>query len=87
MITQNQIHLYKKNHGDVDFFARSASAKEKAIISDNQWSEIDQLLQDLLIASRGLASDDFKRTLQRRLDLLCDSPETVEILKAMSKAP
>lgn len=86
MITQEAIHLYTKYRGDVDFFARTASAKEKVIITEIQWAEIDRMLQDLLIVSRGFASDGFNRTLQQRLDLLCDSPETAEILKAMTKA-
>lgn len=84
MITLKNLHLYKKYVGDADVFARSASAREKAVSTGRKWSGIDQLLQDLVIVRRDLASDGFVCALKQRINLLCDSRETIEELEMIS---
>lgn len=80
MITLRHIKIYELYKGDGDGFVRCATPEEKAIMGYKHWTLINNLIQDINIVKRGLASDSFTRTLNERLKEECDSEETVEAL-------
>jgi hypothetical protein len=84
MITKDKVKVYNSFHGDIDGWARMGSKKEKVIMSDNDWSLIDNLLQDIRLVAKGLTSKEFSDTLQRKLIENCDNPETISQLKKMA---
>lgn len=84
MITQEKIKIYNSFQGDVDGWARMGSKKEKAIMSDGDWSLIDGLVQDIQLVEKGLASKEFSNTLHRRLVENCDNPETINQLRKVA---
>jgi len=68
MITQGKIKIYKKYSGNIDSWARSGSKKEKLIMTDNDWYIIDELIQDMSLAKKELASPTFTNDLNNRLN-------------------
>jgi len=52
-------------------------------MSNEDWSSIDHLLNDLHIVHQGLASSSFVGQIEKRLSEECDSIETIMALKAM----
>lgn len=81
MINAAKIEVFKKYSGDSDGWARMASAGEKAIISGNEWYEINALIQDYALVKKGLASQRFSDKLDIRINEMVDSPEDFAILK------
>lgn len=84
MITQEKIKIYSSFQGDVDGWARMGSKKEKVIMSDEDWSLINGLVQDIQLVKKGVTSKEFSDTLQRRLVENCDNPETINQLRKVA---
>lgn len=80
MITKEKIMIFRKYSGDTDAFARSGSNYEKKIVSDSDWSVMDNLFQDIEIIHNGVASERFKNNTYCRLVELCDSQDLVDAL-------
>lgn len=77
MITGYKIRIFNRYDGDIDSWARSGSKKEKLFMNDDDWYMIDTLIQDLSIVRKGLASEEFKNTLNSKLKESCDNEETI----------
>ena len=73
MITKAKIEIYKKYKGDGDMFVRCMTKGERDIISNGDFGLIDDLLQNMEIVDKGLASQSFKDKLTN------DLRETVDI--------
>lgn len=84
MITSNMIHIYKTFGGDIDSWVRNGSKKQLAVMDDNDWFLIENLLQDISLLKKGLASESFANDLSRRLEENCDNEETIEQMKKYS---
>ena len=84
MISKQKLNIYNKYKGDIDAWSRSGSKKEKEVISDDEWFLIDELLQDLQLVEKGLASESFIKDFNSRLNSNCDY-ETISKLKLMVK--
>lgn len=84
MITEIQIKLFNK-YGDIDCWARNSSTKEKLIMTDNDWYQIDSFLQDLILVEKGLTSIEFNNSLNNKLRENCDSDFTIDKLKEIVK--
>ena len=54
MITKKILKIYKKYNGDIDSWARFGSLEEKEIMSDDNWYQIDSLIQEVVIAHSNL---------------------------------
>lgn len=80
MITGRQIEIYKKYNGDIDSFARIASAREKLDMNDEQWLLIERLIEDSTIVQNGKASEEFKLAFESRMNRL-DEMTQIEINK------
>lgn len=66
MLTVEKLAVYDKFGGDIDGWARAASAEDRAALSDADWQLIDELLLGLAVAADGLASAAFSREIERR---------------------
>jgi len=84
MITQDKIKVYKRFDGDIDSWARSGSKNEKLVMNDGDWYMIEELIQDLSLVEKGLASVTFNNDLSNRLTENCDSEKTIQALKAIT---
>ena len=54
MITKKILNIYKKYNGDIDSWVRFGSLEEKEIMSDDNWYQIDSLIQEVVIAHSNL---------------------------------
>ncbi|WP_256005066.1 hypothetical protein [Pedobacter deserti] len=84
MITLKHLKIYKSYDGDVDSFARCATKKELSIINDSEWFFIDNLIQDLVLAEKGLVSEAYRDLVAYRVEQGCDNEQTVLELKKLA---
>jgi hypothetical protein len=84
MINIEKIKIYKKYNGDIDSWVRFGSKKEKLHIDDNDWYLIEQLVQDIFLVNRNLASLKYKNELNTKLTEICVDMESIELLKNIS---
>ena len=82
-ISKDAIAVYKKFDGDMDGWARMATAKDKQVISDGLWWAITGLIQDLKLVKNGLASESFIDATNKRLGLLVDKHSTIKLLESL----
>jgi len=80
MITLRHIEIYKSYEGDGDGFVRCASDEEKAYMTYNHWSLIDDFVQDIFIEKKGLSSKHFSENLYKKLQANCNDQETINQL-------
>lgn len=59
MITRAKIAIYEKFGGDIDGRARSGTARDHELITDDEWYLINNLVQRLTVIENGLASTEF----------------------------
>lgn len=83
MITRDKLKIYKKYSGDIDGWARVGKKSELEIMSDDDWTLVDELLQNLELVEKGLASDSFKSQTLDKLNSACDSEKTKQELKSL----
>lgn len=84
MLTIEKIKIYKKFGGDIDGLARVGKSTEKNLISDNDWSLIDEFEQDVKLISDRLVSKGYREKSLFKLNKNCDL-ETKDYFK--SKIP
>ena len=80
MITQKKLEIYKRYDGDIDGWVRVGDKEEKKIMSDNDWFEIQDLIQKITILKRGLASEEFAKRINTIIHELTDTKETANKL-------
>jgi len=83
MITKDKLNIYKKYSGDIDAWARVGKRKELSIINDQEWSQIDTLINDLELIEKGHASDSFKHQTNKKLEEFCENEEIQKNLKSL----
>ena len=80
MINKQKIEIFKKYGGDIAGFSRFGKKREMDIFSDEEWSVIDNVLQDLGMIKNGLCSTDYqdktKKTLNQKFD-----KESIDLIK------
>ena len=67
MLTLEKLKIYRRFGGDIDGWARASSPGETSGMTDEDWSLIDELRQGMSIVSSGQASEDFAKSVERRL--------------------
>lgn len=83
MITRDKLKIYKKYSADIDGWARVGKKSELEIMNDDDWTLIDELLQNLELVEKGLASDSIKSQILDKLNGSCDSDKTKQELKSL----
>lgn len=83
MITQDKIKIFRKYDGDIDSWARSATKKERMIMSNEDWYIIDSLVQDLTLSIKSLSSTNYDLKLNDKIKQLCIDEKTINELKKL----
>lgn len=80
MITKDKLRIYEKYKGHIERWDRSGKKKDKGFLTYNEFDFIAQLIQELLLVERGLASEGYKSQTMDKLHNACDSEETKQML-------
>ena len=80
MITQEKLEIYDQFGGDIDHWVRSKDADPAGNMTDTDWSSIDELIQDIGLVKRKLASEQFADRLHERLLRETDGEKTIRAL-------
>jgi hypothetical protein len=67
VITADKLKIYEAFRGDLDMWVRAGSGRDKEMMSDADWRQIEQLLGEITLVDRGLASEDFARRVETSL--------------------
>jgi hypothetical protein len=59
MITAEKLRIYSRYNGDVDGWARVRAPDELGVMTDQDWADIDLLLQRFSIEKSGFAAASF----------------------------
>lgn len=79
MLTKKKINIYIKYSGDLDAFTIAGTKKEKAIMGDEDWMLIDDLVQDVELMQKNLISKEMKDRVYEKMKMnLVD--EDIEML-------
>ena len=81
MITAEKLKIYKKYSGNIESWDRFGNKKDKKFLEYEEWELIDELIQNLELLEKGLASDSFASQTIDKLKKVCDSEKTQEELK------
>jgi hypothetical protein len=73
MITTEKIKIFNSYGGDIDGLARNSRSNDHNLISDNEWSLIDNFFQDIELINNGLAAQTYIEQTLLRLKENCDS--------------
>jgi hypothetical protein len=73
----------EKFAGDIDGWARMASASERAILAGDDWRQIDSFVQDFGLVKAGLASKSYAEKLHARIAESVTDAETLAVLKEL----
>ena len=83
MLTQADLAVYAKYHGDGDYFVRWGTAQEKAFLTYEKWILLESFLQDWELVEKGLVSDHFAQNFTKRLREQTDGEETRLYMKKL----
>jgi len=83
MITAEKLKIYKKCSGNIESWDRFGKKKDKSFLEYEEWELIDELIQNLELVEKGLASDSFKTQTLNKLNEICDSEKTKQELKSL----
>jgi len=83
MITKEKIIIYKKYNGDIDAWARVGKKRERAVMSDRDWSLIDEFVQNLEMLKKGFVSKNFEIQTYEKLEKLCENEEAIKEIKSI----
>lgn len=85
MITKKKISIYMKYSGDIDAWARTMSKSSSANMNDNDWSLMNEFLQDFRIIKQGLASQEYVERFHKKLKESCDNEATIKQIKKLAE--
>ena len=68
MITLDKLKLYLKYDGDIDMWSRVNNNEEQQIISEEEWSQIQNLLQELYLIEIGKTSEAYESEIRTKLE-------------------
>ena len=80
MITKEKLEIYSKYGGIIDGLSHVGTEEQKKLFSDDDWSIIDDFVQDIIIVKNKLASTGYAENLQNRLIENCSSKEVIDLL-------
>jgi len=83
MITVEKLKIFKKYQGDGDAFIRIGKKNEKRIMDYSDWRNIDELIQDIGLIKKKLASAEYEKSVSNKLRNYCESQSVMEELWEM----
>ena len=75
------LSVYRRYEGDPDSFARIGRPFEKASISDQVWTLIQEIEQRMRLVRLGKASDAFKSATEAEINEVAQNEEVARLLK------
>jgi hypothetical protein len=81
MITDEKLTIYQKFRGDIDGWARAGTPQEKALMTDEDWADIDGILLRLAIVKSGRAADAYEAETRRILAATAESEGVAQRLR------
>ncbi len=83
MLTIKKLKVYEYYKGDADSFAR-AGKRHKATIDDSDFYIIANLIQDIKMIDKGLASKSYTDAVLDSVSMNCDDDETIQYLNKLA---
>ena len=83
MITLERLKIYKKYSGNIESWDRFGKKKDKGFLEYEEWELIDELIQNIELVEKGLASESFKSQTLNKLNDACDNEKTQQDLKTL----
>jgi hypothetical protein len=68
MITKEKLSIYQRYDGDSDGWARANVPREQAAMVDEDWREIDELLMQVSLVKKELATKSFADAVRLQLE-------------------
>ena len=84
MITIAKLKEYEEYHGYYDGFYMQKVKNGTNLTNDDEWYFISNLIQDIRLVKKGLASKEFSESLSKRLAENCDSEAIINQLKNLA---
>ena len=84
MLTTEKLNIFKHYSGDLNALRQTDSADKDAITA-HDWFVIGNLIQDLRLVSRGLASASYAGRVEEELKNACDGEPTISSLRKMAE--
>ena len=67
MITAEKLKIFEEFDGDLDMWGRVHGKRDSETMSESDWRQIEQLVSELTLVERNLATDDFARRVEASL--------------------
>jgi hypothetical protein len=80
MITEDKIRIYKKYSGDIDGWVRVHDKEEMRIMSDQDWYDINLLLQEIAGIKNGIASEAYAKRIEKDLTDKVNDEKIIKML-------
>jgi hypothetical protein len=84
MITIKKISIYSYFSGDIDGWARAGSPEQKNEMKDSDWFLVENLIQDILLESEGLCSENFIQNLNEKMLNNCENESVIQELRRIA---
>lgn len=75
---------YKEFNGDLDDWVKSQKDGLDTVLTGDEWTQIDKVVQRLKIQRHGNASLDYKNETERLLKKNLENLEVIQIAKSMA---
>ena len=80
MLTLGKVKEFDRFRGDGDVWSHSRST----VLSDEEFSAIERILEDMIMIERGLVSKDYEAAVMGKLGDTCNGKETVDALRVLA---
>jgi len=84
MITEDKLRIFQQSGGDVDGWVRVGSEAEKRIVSDADWSEIEELRHRLWLQQHHPASADFVKRTEQLIAAKVANEHAIKLLRELA---
>lgn len=85
MISVEKISIFKKYLGDLDGKTLIGSVREQTLVNDDDWHQIQRMIQGLYLVEAGLATRNYRAKLDAELAESCSDAAAVDALKALAR--
>ncbi|MBS3951544.1 MAG: hypothetical protein KGZ88_01125 [Methylomicrobium sp.] len=85
MITQYKLEIYKRYNGDLDGWCLLGDDTEKTLMNEQDWFEIQELVQKVILLKQGVVSQAFAQKINQAVQIQTDHAETANLLKELAE--
>ena len=85
MVSNAQLNIFDRYSGDLDMWCRTGKAREKAVISSEDWHLIDALIADSKVIHNRLGSPERTYRAHQRLRENCENEEVVRRIMELAR--